>query len=134
MEEIGVNSGGEIMVEERGLLRMEERLWIASLEKEVEGVEERVGDLPHVCWEGGESIILGGISEGTLVFSEGDRGWGSGGCREEFGVMEGIGLVGRVSGGDAWEECMGRRGNMNGEGWIGIWGKNMGRELRMVLQ
>lgn len=61
VEEIGVNSGEEIVVEERGLLRMEERDWIVeeSLEKEgeevVEDVEvvrlrwvvEKVGDLPH---------------------------------------------------------------------------------------
>lgn len=61
MEEIGVNSGEEIVVEERGLLRMEERDWIVeeSLEKEGEEVEEdvevvrlrwvveKVGDLPH---------------------------------------------------------------------------------------
>ena len=73
MEEIGVNSGEEIVVEERGLLRMEERDWIVeeSLEKEgeevVEDVEvvrlrwvvEKVGDRPHDgCWEGGESIWI----------------------------------------------------------------------------
>jgi len=79
-EEIGVNSGEEIVVEERGLLRMEERDWIVdeeSLEKEGEEVEEdvevvrlrlvveKVGDLPHDgCWEGGESIW---IMEGELV-------------------------------------------------------------------
>jgi len=73
VEEIGVNSGEEIVVEERGLLRMEERDWIVeeSLEKEgeevVEDVEvvrlrwvvEKVGDRPHDgCWEGGESIWI----------------------------------------------------------------------------
>lgn len=61
MEEIGVNSGEEIVVEERGLLRMEERDWIVeeSLEKDGEEVDEdvevvrlrwvveKVGDLPH---------------------------------------------------------------------------------------
>lgn len=61
VEEIGVNSGEEIVVEERGLLRMEERDWIVeeSLEKDGEEVEEdvevvrlrwvveKVGDLPH---------------------------------------------------------------------------------------
>lgn len=61
MEEMGVNSGEEIVVEERGLLRMEERDWIVeeSLEKDGEEAEEdvevvrlrwvveKVGDLPH---------------------------------------------------------------------------------------
>lgn len=61
VEEIGVNSGEEIVVEERGLLRMEERDWIVeeSLEKDGEEVDEdvevvrlrwvveKVGDLPH---------------------------------------------------------------------------------------
>lgn len=61
VEEIGVNSGEEIVVEERGLLRIEERDWIVeeSLEKDGEEVEEdvevvrlrwvveKVGDLPH---------------------------------------------------------------------------------------
>lgn len=61
VEEIGVNSGEEIVVEERGLLRIEERDWIVeeSLEKDGEEVEEdvevvrlrwvveKVGDLPY---------------------------------------------------------------------------------------
>lgn len=61
VEEIGVNSGEEIVVEERGLLRMEERDWIVeeSLENDGEEVDEdvevvrlrwvveKVGDLPH---------------------------------------------------------------------------------------
>jgi hypothetical protein len=44
VEEIGVNSGEEIVVEERGLLRIEERDWIVeeSLEKDGEEVEEDV--------------------------------------------------------------------------------------------
>lgn len=59
---MGANSGGEITVEERGLLRIEDRLWIASelaLENEGEEteveefvrlrLEEKVGDLPHEC-------------------------------------------------------------------------------------
>lgn len=76
------------MVEERGLLRMEERLWIESLEKDGEEDEEgdevvrlrcvveRVDDLPHVCWEGGESIcgIMGkGLVRGHWFYREGDR-------------------------------------------------------------
>jgi hypothetical protein len=61
VEEIGVNSGEEIVVEERGLLRIEERDWIVeeSLEKDGEEVEEdvevvrlrwvveKVGDFPY---------------------------------------------------------------------------------------
>lgn len=56
-----MNSGEEIVVEERGLLRIEERDWIVeeSLEKDGEEVEEdvevvrlrwvveKVGDFPH---------------------------------------------------------------------------------------
>lgn len=33
VEEIGVNSGEEIVVEERGLLRIEERDWIVEEER-----------------------------------------------------------------------------------------------------
>lgn len=40
VETMGENSGEEIVVDERGLLRIEERLWIASLEKDGEEVEE----------------------------------------------------------------------------------------------
>jgi hypothetical protein len=39
-------------------------------------VVERVDDLPHVCWEGGESIcgIMGkGLVRGHWFHSEGDR-------------------------------------------------------------
>jgi hypothetical protein len=39
-------------------------------------VVERVDDLPHVCWEGGESIcgIMGkGLVRGHWFYREGDR-------------------------------------------------------------
>lgn len=79
--EIGANSGGEMAVEEeRGLLRIEERLWIAAAselelvdlendgEEEEEVVDEVVvrllwwegeeEDLPHDCWEGESTMVL----------------------------------------------------------------------------